>query len=134
MDLLKNLLGDKTSDLVSGLVSKAGFSQDQAQAFVPEAASSVVDAVKGAGGGIDFSDMGSAAQTVMGKVDVPALAGKVGIGTEQVQNGLSAILPTLLNLFQEKAGGASGIMSMLGGLGEGGLGKIAGGLGKMFGK
>ena len=134
MDILKNLLGDNTADLVSGLVNKAGFSEGQAKAFVPEAASSVVDAVKGAGGDIDFEDMGNAAQTVMGKVDVSALAGKVGIGTEQVQKGLSAIVPTLLNLFQEKAGGAAGMMSMLGGLGEGGLGKIAGGLGKLFGK
>ena len=133
MDFLKNILGDNTADLVSGLVDKAGFSANQAQAFVPEATSSVVDAVKGAGD-LDFSNMGAATQTVMDKVDVSALAGKVGIGAEQAQNGLGAIVPSLLQLFQEKAGGAAGIMSMLGGLGEGGIGKAVGGLGKLFGK
>ena len=133
MDFLQNLLGDKTSELVSGLVDKAGFSADQAKAFVPEATGSVVDAVKGAGD-IDFSNLGAAAQNVMGKVDVSSLAGKVGIDTEQARNGLTAFVPKLLQMLQEKAGGAEGIMSLLGGLGEGGLGGALGGLGKMLGR
>ncbi len=121
MDFLKNLRDENTANLVSGLVDKAGFSADQAKAVVPEAASSVVDAVKGAD--IDFSSIGAASQAIVDKVDVGSLAGKVGIDTAQAQSGLGALVPNLLELVQEKAGG-----------GEGGIGKIVGGLGKMFGK
>ena len=129
MDFLQNLLGDNTSKLVSSLVDKAGFSADQAKAFVPEATGSVVDAVKNAGN-IDFSNIGAAAQNVMGQVDVSSLASKVGIDTGQAQSGLNAIVPNLLQIFQDKAGGSAGIMSMLGGL----KGGMLGGLGKMLGK
>ncbi len=131
MDFLKNLLDENTAGLVSGLVDKAGFTADQATAFVPEAAGSVVDAVKGAGADLDFSNMDAVAQSVMDKVDVASLADKVGLDTNKVQSGLGALVPNLLQIAQDKAGGAAGIMSMLG---EGGIGKIVGGLGKMFGK
>ncbi|MBT8335201.1 MAG: DUF937 domain-containing protein [Gemmatimonadetes bacterium] len=132
MNFLKNLLGDSASGLVSSLVSKAGFTADEAQAFVPEATTSVVGAVKTTGD-IDLSNLGAAAQKVMGDIDVPALAKRAGIGPDQAQGGLTAIVPTLLQIIQEKAGGAGGLMSMLGGVTQGGGGML-GGLGKMLGK
>ena len=134
MDLLKNLLESKAGDLASGLVSKAGFSADQAKAFVPEAAGSVVNAVKGSDK-IDFTNMGTSVQAVIGRIDIASLAGKTGIGATQAKSGLAVIVPALLKLLEEKAGGAAGITSMLGGLkGAGGLGKVVGGAGKLFGR
>jgi hypothetical protein len=136
MDFLKTFLGDNTSELVAGLVDKANFSAEQAAAFVPEAASSVLDAAKDVGN-LDFSNLAATAQALIGQVDVADLGRKAGIGAEQAQVGLTTMVPKLLQLFQDQTGGAEGMMKMLGGLGEGGIAGILGslgGLGKMFGK
>lgn len=138
MDFLKDILEEKGAELAGGLVSKLGFQPEQAQAFVPEAAASVFDVVKDKAGDLDFSDLASTTGSLVDGVDVGALAAKVGIDSSQVTSGLGAIVPILLSALQEKAGGLSGLTSMLGG---GGLGKalgavggIGGVAGKLFGK
>lgn len=138
MDFLKDILQEQGAELAGGLVDKLGFSNEQAQAFVPEAASSVFDVLKDKADGLDLSNLASNAGPLMDGVDVDALAGKVGIDSSQVTSGLQAIIPTLLSALQQKAGGLSGLTSMLGGkeLGKalGGLGSVGGAVGKLFGK
>lgn len=139
MDFLKQILDEQGAELAGSLVTNLGFGAEQAQAFVPEAATSVFDAVKEKAGDLDLSDLASNAGTLVNSVDAGALAERVGIEPSQATSGLGAIVPSLLTALQEKAGGLSGLTSMLGG-GEG-LGKALGGIpgagnlaGKLFGK
>ena len=135
MDFLKDILKEKGTELAGGLVDKLGFSTEQAEAFVPEAAASVFDVVKEKSGELDLSNLASSAGSLVDGVDAGALAEKVGIDSSQVTSGLGAIVPILLSALQAKAGGLSGLTSMLGGEG---LGKAVGGVGgiagKLFGK
>lgn len=135
MDFLKDILAQKGTELAGTLVEKSGFSTEQAQAFVPEAAHSAFDVVKEKAGDLDLANLASNTDAVISGIDVGALASKVGIDSSQARSGLGAILPTLLSAVQERAGGLSGLTSMLGGEG---LGKALGGVGgiggKLFGK
>jgi hypothetical protein len=126
MDLIKSLIKEKGGDLVSHLTEKAGFNAEQAEAFVPEAFTSVMDAVKG---GADAKDTDG----LLGKIDLAGLASKVGIDSGMAKGGLTAILPMIMSLLGSKAGGLGAITSMFGGGGDvaGKLGGLAGGL---FGK
>lgn len=138
MDFLKDILEEKGAELAGGLVEKLGFNADQARAFVPEAAQSVFDVAKERAGDLDFSDLTGSAGSLIDGVDTGALATKVGIDSSQAKSGLSAIVPTLLSALKEKAGGLSGLTSMLGGkdLGDalGGISSASGTIGKLFGK
>lgn len=138
MDILKDILKEKGSELAGGLVGKLGFSAEQAQAFVPEAAASIFDVVKEKGAALDLSDPASSASSLVDGVDAGALADKVGIDSSQATSGLGAIVPILLSALQEKAGGLSGLTSMLGGEGLdkalGGASAISGAAGKLFGR
>ena len=118
MDLIKSLIADKGGELVSQLIDKSGFSTEQAEAFVPEAFSSVVDAVKG---GANPEDEGG----LLEQIDIGNLASKVGIDTEAASGGLSTILPMVMSLLGEKAGGLGALTSLLGG-GDGIAGKLTG--------
>ncbi len=138
MDFLKEILEEKGAELAGGLVEKLGFSPDQAQAFVPEAAGSLLDVVKTKAGELDMSDLASNADTLVDGVDADALAGKFGIEASQARGALGALVPSLLSALQEKAGGLSGLTSLLQGEGLGkalsGVGALGGAAGKLFGK
>ena len=138
MDFLKDILEAKGAELAGGLVNKLGFKTEQAQAFVPAAADSVFDVVKEKAGGLDLSNLAASTGPLIEGVDVGALAAKAGIDSAQVTAGLRAIIPALLSALQEKAGGLSGLTSMLGGKGVGkALGRasaLGGAAGKLFGK
>ena len=126
MDLIKGLIADKGGELVTQLVDNAGFDTEQAEAFVPEAFNSVVDAVKG---GADAEDEGG----LLSQIDVASLASKVGIDTDAASGGLSAILPMVMSLLGDKAGGLGAVASLLGG-GEGIAGKLGGLAGGLLNK
>ena len=92
MDILGTLLNDKGSELLSGLVS-SGFSQEQADKFLPEAGSSVMSLL--GEGDLDIA-------AILEKIDIAALAEKVGIDSSLAQAGLEKILPMLM----EQLGGS----------------------------
>jgi len=83
MDMLKMLLNDKYKDMFSSLTS-SGFSEDQAKAFIPEAASQLMSSGNAAG---------SDASSILGNIDIQALAEKLGISSELVTTGLAKLLP-----------------------------------------
>ncbi len=128
MDFLKQLIGEKSSELVAGLVEKTGFTVEQAEKFVPAATGSVVEAAQKVEN-LDPSNLGHATQSIMDKIDISALAQQVGIDKQLAQSGLTALLPNLLQSLQEKAGALGGLASMFGKGGD-----MLGGIGKMFGK
>lgn len=130
MGLVDELLSAKSSELIRGLTEKAGFSADEATKFIPPAAEQVVDQVKG--GGLDIGALlaGQDLSSLISKLDLGALASQVGIDESKVSAGLQTLVPMLLSALQDKAGGASGLLSLLGG--DGG-GDVAGALGKLGG-
>jgi len=130
LDFLQDMLKDKSGDLLARLTGGADFSPDVAEKFIPEAASATMDAVKSESANLDMADFASPGNvsSVMGGIDVSALADKVGISSDQTSNGLTAILPTVLGLISSKAGGAGGLGTLLG-LGGGLGGALGGGLG-----
>lgn len=134
MDFLQDILREKGGDLAAGLVEKAGFSTEQARSFLPEAASSVFDVAKAKAGDLDLSDLAGSTESLVGGVDVGALAQKVGIDSSKASSGLQALVPMLLSALGQKAGGLSQLSSLLGGEG---IGKALGGatdIGGMAGK
>lgn len=122
MDILKDLLMNNSSELVDTL-SAAGFSAEQAQEFIPEAAQGVQQALSGGDllslfGGGDAEGMVSA---LLEKVDIAGIASRLGLDESMVNNGLESLLPRALEIINEQG---SGLSSLLGG--EGGmLGGIA---------
>jgi hypothetical protein len=91
MDILKSLIGDKTMGvLVSGLIGR-GFTRDQAERFLPEAGSSVISAIKDTNNGADVD-------SILGTIDIPDLASKIGVDSSMITNGLKYIIPGLMDL------------------------------------
>ncbi len=96
MDMLNALKSDKNMELIGALTGK-GFSMDQAVAFLPPALEGIVGAVKG----MDITKllgMGTSEQVaaVSGKLDMGALSGLLGGNRELAQNGITALLPSVL--------------------------------------
>jgi len=132
MEILKNLISEHGSTLISTL-SESGFTADQAQQFLPEAVQGISDAIDGGGisellGGDDAAGIAS---TILSKIDAESIASKVGIDSSLVSNGLTAVIPKILALINPEGGGLS---SLLGSEGAGGIGRIAGMIGKFFNK
>jgi len=91
MDMITNLLSVQGSELISGLVSN-GFSQEQAEGFLPEAASSIMSAMSNA-------PDGEGAGNILGKIDIASLAESVNLDSSMVINGLQSIIPALIAKF-----------------------------------
>jgi hypothetical protein len=134
LDFLTEILKDKGAEMVSALTSKAGFSTDQAEKFVPEAGSSAVEVLKSKALSLDMENLASPGNisAILGGVDVAALARKVGVTADQGSKGLTTMLPMLLGLMGSKANGMTGMMSMLGVTG-GAADKLKSLGGKLFG-
>ena len=118
MEMIKSLISEHGASLMSTLTD-SGFSADQAQQFLPEAAQSISDAVSAGGvsgmlsSGGDVDDMAS---TILNNIDIESIAGKVGIDSSMVSNGLTALIPQVLAMISSEGGGLS---SLLGGEGAG---------------
>jgi len=128
MDIVKQLLADQAGPLVEKLTGQLGFSAEQAQGFVPAAVTQLIQVVKG--GGVDLAGLlggGGDPSALVDKVDAGALAQAAGVDATKAKQGLQSIAPSILEKLGESAGGAQGLLSMLGGEGAGGLlGKASG--------
>lgn len=111
MDVLNKLIKDKASDLLGSLTG-TGFTQQQAEAFLPEASNGVMDAIGNIGVDKLISMSGhDQLSALLDRIDVGALAAKTGLDAARVSNGLQSILPAVLGMF-----GGSRLGDMLGGL------------------
>lgn len=127
-ELIQSLLGDKIGPLVTLLTEKFDFDLAEAKAFVPASLSKIAD-VFGSGkvdlsGGLDPS-------ALIEKLDIRALAEKVGIEEDKARSGLVGILPQVTDALSEKAGGLEGFAALLGG---GESKDLLGSVGKLFGR
>lgn len=131
MGIIDELISSGGTELLASLTEKAGFTPQEAQRFLPVATEQVVEEVQG--GGLDLGSLlgGDGVGSLISKLDIGSLASQTGLDTAQASTGLQSLVPVLLSLLQSKAGGADGILSMLGGSQKGGamgaLGKLAGG-------
>jgi hypothetical protein len=126
------------AELVRTLTDAAGFTENQAKTFAPEAGSAMVDALKSHAGKLDLGDLAGAAnvRTLLGAIDVGGLASRSGVSADLGAKGLQILLPIVLQLVASKAGGNEGLLKLLagGGLGGGALGGALGRLGGMLGR
>lgn len=112
MDILNDLISKHSSSLISTL-TESGFTQEQASQFLPKAGQGIVNALSSGdltstlGGG-----SGDVAAAILGKLDIAGLASMVGIDSSLASNGLTALIPKLLDLVHSEGGGLS---SLLGG-------------------
>lgn len=115
MDPIQDLLKEKGGSLIGGLVSQAGFSYSQAQSFVPAAVAKIVDLLKG--GGLDIGSLlsGGGVSSLISKLDIGSLASQAGVDETAATKGLESLVPSVVSSLQDKAGGAAGVLSMLGG-------------------
>lgn len=137
MDFLAGILKEHSGDLVSKLTEHAGFTEDQAERFVPEAGEAVLASLKDGGSEVDLESPATSERSIeslLGGIDADALASKVGIPSEQSIGGLKAILPMLLSLISSKAGALGGLTSLMGGGERGAASGMMGKLGGMLGK
>jgi len=140
--MLETLLKENGTELLAALTGSGGLDTSQAESLLPAALSGIGDAV--GGGELDLSSLmgggGDGIAALLGKLDIAGIASSAGLETGQAQTGLTSLIPVVLSLLGNKAGGAEGIMSLLGGagIGEGGtsdaLGALGGIAGKLFGK
>jgi nucleoid DNA-binding protein len=136
MDLLASLLREQAPQLVSAVTEKTDLTSEQAERLVPEAADATVAAL-GQSEGLDLGNLlgGGNLGQLLSKIDVSALASRVGISDSQAGTALQTIVPLVLQLIQSKGGGADGVTSLIGGKGTGGLLSQVGQLaGKLFKK
>ena len=130
MDFLNDIIRERGSDLVGQLTSKADFSTEQAERFVPAAGSSVMETLASRASDLDLTDLASASSigTITSHLDVGALSQQAGVTAEQGAKGLSSLMPMLMGLIGNQAKDSGGLLSLLGGVGAGGdkLGALSG--------
>ena len=136
--MLETILKEHGDELLGALTQGGGLDASQAESLIPPALGGIGDVL--AGGQLDVASLlgggGEGVSAVLGQLDIGAIAGEAGLDEAQTRGGLTALIPVVLSLVGDKAGGADGLMSMLGGLagGSGGGGGALGGLvGKLFG-
>jgi len=94
MDILRALLSNNTSTLISSLVN-AGFSEDQAQVFLPEACGVLVSSF------MNHSDEKNA-DLVLRKIDFTYLASRLDMDTSLVIAGMKQLVPHTINALRDE--------------------------------
>jgi len=133
IEMVQKLLADRGPELIQSLVSKAGFSSDEAQSFLPGAAEQVATTLQG--GGLDLGELlgGGGVAALLSKLNAGELAAKTGVDEAKANAGLGELVPSLLAAFKDQSGGADGLLAALGGGKADALLGAAGGLaGKLF--
>jgi len=141
--VLEDLLKEHGGELIKSITQGSELDASQAESLLPPAFGQITDLIKGGGDGFDLGDLlgggQGAASELLGKLDIGKIAGIAGLSEGQAQGGLQSLIPAVVSLLGDKAGGVQGLLSMLGGAdtegGAGsGLGALGGIAGKLFGK
>ncbi len=137
--MLAELLKDNGSDLIAAITQGSNLNTSQAESLLPPALDQITDSVKAGDSGFDLGSLlgggEGAASSLLAGLDIGKIASAAGLDEAQVQAGLASLIPTVLSLLGDKAGGAQGLLSMLGGGdSDGGSAGGLGALGSMAGK
>ena len=120
MNLIYNLMGNKGTQLIE-LLTSAGLGTEQAQSFLPDALQSVMGGLQQ----VEFqallgADSNTQTSSLMDKIDITALAGRLGGDSGLASRGLQAIIPRILGFLKDNPAAAS-LLSMQGVKGASGL-------------
>lgn len=136
--MLDQLLKEHGGEMIAAMTQGSDLDAAQAESLLPPALGQITDLVKGGGGGIDLTDLlgggSGAVSALLGNLDIEKIANAAGLDQSQTEGGLASLIPVVMSLLGDKAGGAEGLMSMLGGGGSsgGGLDALGGLAGKLF--
>ncbi len=135
--MLEVLLAEHGGKLLSAITSGTELDQGQAENLLPPALSGMGEALRG--GNLNLSELlggdSSSVSALLGKLDIGQIAGQAGLDEGQARNGLTSLVPVVLSLLGDKAGGAEGLLSMLGGdTKSGAMGALGSITGKFFGR
>jgi len=136
--MLDQLLKEHGGEMIAAMTQGSDLDAAQAESLLPPALGQITDLVKGGGGGIDLTDLlgggSGAVSALLGNLDIAKIANAAGLDQSQTEGGLASLIPVVMSLLGDKAGGAEGLMSMLGGGGSsgGGLDALGGLAGKLF--
>lgn len=127
MNLIYNLMGDKSAELIEQLTG-AGLGAEQAEDFLPDALKSVIGGLQQ----VDVQalmgvDSDTQTSSLMSKIDIAALAGHLGGDGALASNGLQAIIPRVLGFLKDNPAAAS-LLGMAGDKGMPGLAGMTKGL------
>lgn len=116
MDIITNLMHNKGGELMAELANK-GFTPTQAQAFLPEALSGILDSAKQQNLG-QLLSMATPEKisAILAGLNLQDLAAKTGIDSTQASHGVQALIPKVLEFIKSN--------NLLAGLG--GVGRLAG--------
>ncbi len=130
--MIEALLREHRGELLASLTGSAGLEAGQAESLLPPALGRIAEAL--AGGGVDLGELlgSGGAGALLSKLDIGSIASLAGLDEATTRNGLASLVPVVLRLLEDEAGGAKGLLSMLGGGGQGG--GLAGALGGIAGK
>jgi hypothetical protein len=137
-DMWQELLQSHGSDLLSAVTSGSDLNEGQAERLLPPALGGIGEALSG--GSLDLGALlgggSGAAGDLLSQLDLGGIARAAGLDEGQVQSGLQALIPLVLSLLSDEAGGIEGLLGTLGGgeASEGGLGALAGLTGKLLGR
>ncbi len=132
--MLDTILKEHGPELLAALTGGGGLDGDQADRLLQPALSGIGEALTG--GRLDLGQLlgggDAAASSLLGQLDVGAIASAAGLTEGQAGGGLASLVPIVLSLLAQQGGGADGLLSMLGGSG-GAAEKLGGLAGKLFG-
>ena len=135
--MIESILREHGGELLGALTGSGGLSSDQAESLLPPALGGIGDALSS--GDLDLGALlgGGDVSSLLGQLDLGGIAAQAGLDEGQTRGGLQALIPVALSLLGDKAGGAEGLPSMLGGGSAGGaagaLSAVSGLAGRLFG-
>lgn len=106
MDSRAALLQEKEVELVRILARDTDISVYEAERFVPEAGTAVIEAIAARGGELDLEDPTGASnvRSLLGIIDVAYLGTRTGVSPQKAATGLVAMIPRMLGFLDLKAG------------------------------
>jgi len=121
MDLIKQLF-EEHAGVFTDALSKSGFTTEQANSFLPDAASSLIDATDS----MEISEMVSMITSgdkteLLEKINVDEISENHDLDAAQVTDGFSSIISSLTELIQNETD-VSGVLSSLAGGSDGVIG------------
>jgi len=110
MDLLRSVLEERAVDLASELTARAGLTREEAERFVPEAGTDLIESWRWQANKLDEEDVAaeSNVQELLRGIGAKRIASKVGLTAEATWSGLRAFVPLVMRFAGEGAGPRTG--------------------------
>jgi hypothetical protein len=123
--MIEALLEEHSGVLLSTLIESGGFETGKANNFLPAALSGIGKVIGSGDLDLDLASLleggGGGVSELLGKLDIAGIASSAGLEEGRAQSGLACLVPGVISLLGDQAGGVEGLLGMLDGPGEGRL-------------